>query len=65
MSMLPYSLTRSVDPSSEPITTADAKTHLRVSGSDDDSYIDILIEIARRQLENDSRTAIITQTWVQ
>ena len=65
MSMLPYSLTRSVDPTSEPLTTADAKTHLRVSGSDEDSYIDILIEIARRQLENDSRTAIITKTWVQ
>ena len=62
MSMLPYSLTRSVDPTSEPLTTADAKTHLRVSGSDEDSYIDILIEIARRQLENDSKINLVRKS---
>ena len=64
MSLLSYSLTRSVAPTSEPITRAEAKTHMRVSGTDDDSYIDALIEVARRQFEHDARVAVITQTWV-
>lgn len=50
-------------PASEPITTAEAKTHLRIDSSDDDTYIDTLIEAARRHVESFTNRALITQTW--
>lgn len=50
-------------PSVEPLTTAEAKTHLRVDTSDDDTYIDTLILAARQQAESITRRALITQTW--
>lgn len=36
----------------EPVTTAQAKTHLRVTTSDQDTYIDTLIVSAREAVEN-------------
>lgn len=51
-----------VQPTSEPITTADAKTHLRVDISDDDQYIAALIRAARQSCENYCARAFITQT---
>lgn len=53
------------DPASEPITTADMKTHLRVSHSDDDTYIDSLIVAARVYIEAQYDIAINTQTIVE
>lgn len=50
-------------PAVEPLSTADAKKHLRVDTADDDAYIDTLIKVARRQAERISRHAFITQTW--
>lgn len=50
-------------PASEPITTAEAKTHLRVDISDDDTYIDTLVSAARQYVEQHTRRALITQTW--
>ena len=50
-------------PAVEPISTADAKSHLRVDISDDDTYIDTLVAVARRTAERISRHALITQTW--
>lgn len=49
-------------PSSEPITLAEAKTHLRVDTSDDDTYIASLIQLAREVAEKDLRRALFTQT---
>lgn len=49
-------------PSVEPITTAEAKTHLRVTHSNDDDYIDTLIEAAREYVESFTGRAIIQQT---
>lgn len=49
-------------PASEPISTADAKTHLRVDASDDDSYIDALVSAARSFVEQYTHRALITQT---
>jgi uncharacterized phiE125 gp8 family phage protein len=50
-------------PGAEPLTTAEAKTHLRVDTADDDTYIGALILAARQQAESITRRALITQTW--
>lgn len=47
----------------EPISTAEAKTHLRVDTSTEDSYIDGLITISRQLCEQYTNRAFITQTW--
>lgn len=49
-------------PASEPLTTAEAKTHLRVDTSDDDTYIDTLVASARQWVENYTDLALVTQT---
>jgi uncharacterized phiE125 gp8 family phage protein len=46
-------------PSSEPLTTADAKKHLVVDFSDDDDYIDDLVKAARELVEDETRMAVI------
>lgn len=56
------SFTVSTAPASEPVTTAEAKTHLRVSGSDEDTYIDSLVTSARQWVELYTGLALITQT---
>jgi uncharacterized phiE125 gp8 family phage protein len=55
----------SVEPASEPITTAEAKAQLRVDFSDEDTYIDTLIASARKYCEAYCNRVFITQTWVQ
>lgn len=50
-------------PAREPMTLAEAKDHLRVDGADDDALISELISAARRQAEESTRRALITQTW--
>jgi len=56
-------LTLVTAPAAEPITTADAKTHLRVDTTDDDIYIDSLVKTSRRWIENTYGLALVTQTW--
>ena len=51
------------EPSIEPITTAEAKTHLNISGTSKDTLIDSLIIAARRQVERYLNRALITQSW--
>ena len=51
------------DATTEPITTAQAKKHLNVSISDDDTYIDILIKVARQSIERATDRAFLNQTW--
>jgi uncharacterized phiE125 gp8 family phage protein len=51
------------DAASEPITTAQAKTHCNITTSDDDTYIDILIKAARQKVESDTDRAFINQSW--
>ena len=55
--------TRTSDPSVEPITTAEAKTHLRVDHTDHDTYIDTLIQSAREYIEGVIGRALVQQTW--
>jgi len=62
-----YSLAQSVAPTSEPITTAEAKLHLRVSSdyTDDDAYIDSLIAAARHYVETATNRQLVNATWDQ
>lgn len=50
-------------PASEPITTAEAKAHLRVYVSDDDTYIATLVVAARQLAEQITQRALLPQTW--
>lgn len=59
------SLVLDTPPASEPITTAEAKSHLRVDISDDDTLIDSLVTAARVHVENITRRQLITATWVE
>ena len=57
------SLVLKTAPTVEPITTAEAKAHMRITTSDDDTYIGTLITAARRHIENITNRALINQTW--
>lgn len=50
------------EPATEPVTAAEAKTHLRVTSSDDDTYITTLIKVARQLCESYAGLSFITQT---
>lgn len=50
-------------PTAEPIEVADAKDQLRLVVSDDDSYVEGLISVAREYVENFTERALLTQTW--
>lgn len=50
-------------PTTEPITLAEAKLHLRVDGTDEDSLITAQITAAREAAENFMGRSIISQTW--
>ena len=47
----------------EPITLAEAKTHLRITSSGDNDYINTLIRAARRRVEDLTNRKMLTQTW--
>lgn len=48
-------------PATEPVTLTEAKAHLRVDGTDDDTYITTLIKVARQLCEAYSGLSFITQ----
>lgn len=50
-------------PATEPVTTPEAKSHLRVDISDDDTLIAGLVTAARRWVENVTGVRLVTQTW--
>jgi uncharacterized phiE125 gp8 family phage protein len=58
-------LRRTADAATEPITTAEAKAHLRVTTSTDDTLIDALVKAVRQMAENELRRSLITQTWTK
>lgn len=49
-------------PTTEPVTTAEVKTHLRIDHALDDTYIGTLIALARQYVEDYTRRALFTQT---
>lgn len=57
------SLVRTVPPSVEPITLAEAKAHCRVDSTADDAYITTLITVAREYVEERLDVTLITSTW--
>lgn len=50
-------------PATEPLTASEAKAHLRVEHSTDDTLITALIVAARQHAEDFTGRALITQTW--
>lgn len=50
-------------PAEEPITLAEAKTHLRVDHNDENDLITRLLRAARLSCEKIARRAFVTQTW--
>ena len=59
----PWSLTETVAPAEEPVTTAEAKLHLRVDHGDEDAYIDTLVATARQHIELVTRRAMVDTTF--
>ena len=57
------SKTQTSAPSVEPVTVAEAKAHMRVDHSTDDTLIGNLIKAAREHCEHSTGRALITQTW--
>lgn len=57
------SLVLTSGPVNEPITVDEAKTHLRVDGSDEDALITSLIMTSRLHVEAALGLALITQSW--
>lgn len=51
------------DAAAEPITLAEAKLHLRVDGSDEDSLITALIKAVRIACEVECRRTMLDSTW--
>lgn len=49
-------------PAAEPLTTDEAKAHLRVDSSAEDTYIDSLVKMARWTVEDLTGRSLITQT---
>lgn len=56
-------LTLTTAPAVEPVSTAEAKTHMRVTASDEDTYIGTLIEAARIDSELVQHRQFITATY--
>jgi uncharacterized phiE125 gp8 family phage protein len=50
-------------PAAEPVSVSEAKTHLRVDISADDTLIGNYITAARQYVEEHLRRALVTQTW--
>ena len=50
-------------PSTEPVSLAEVKLHLRVDHTDEDTLITNLIKVAREMAEDATWRALMTQTW--
>ncbi|MBO0345201.1 phage head-tail connector protein [Roseibium sp. CAU 1637] len=50
-------------PASEPVSVAQMKAHLRLSGSAEDDFLQDMITAAREHVERETRRSLISQTW--
>lgn len=60
---LRYSLARVTAPATGAVTLAQARSHLRVSSTADNTDIKRLVKLAVDRVERDSRRALFSQTW--
>ena len=60
---MPLNLTRTTDPTGEPLDIQAAKDFLRVSSTNEDDFINSLIVGVTAQAEKFLNRALITQTW--
>ena len=60
-----WTLARTSSPSELAVTLEEAKNHLRVSGSSQDTEITLLIQASTEKLERDINRCIISCTWQQ
>lgn len=60
-----YSYIKTLEPALEPITLAEAKSHLQQPFSHDDTYITSLISVARQFVETITDRSLINQAWVK
>lgn len=58
-------IARTVDAAVEPLSVAEAKSHLNVEHASDDAYIGALVLAARQWVEEYTGRALITQTWTR
>lgn len=56
--------TRTVGPTSEPLSLDEAVRHLQLAVGNDNSYITSLIQVARDVAENATGRALMTSTWI-
>jgi uncharacterized phiE125 gp8 family phage protein len=61
--VLPDQITETSAPASEPVTTAEAKSHLRVDTSDDDTDIAAMVTAARQYVELYTGQSFIERTY--
>ena len=59
----PHVLTLVTEPTEEPVSVAEAKIHLRITNSAEDTSIGSLITASRQVAENATRRVFVTQTW--
>ena len=50
-------------PAVEPVSLDEAKAHLRLTGTDDDTWLAAMIAAARIHVETATRRSLIDQTW--
>jgi uncharacterized phiE125 gp8 family phage protein len=58
-----YRIKRTVQPTSEPITVAEAYAHCRIDSNAEEAYVSTLISTAREWLEDNNNTTLLTTTW--
>jgi uncharacterized phiE125 gp8 family phage protein len=56
-------LVRTIGPSVEPVTLAEAKNHLRLTHASEDELVAGLIRAAREEVESATGVALINQSW--
>jgi uncharacterized phiE125 gp8 family phage protein len=56
-------LYRTVEPSAEPVTLAEAKQHMRIAHDSEDTLISGLIRAARDEVEKSAGVALLDQDW--
>jgi uncharacterized phiE125 gp8 family phage protein len=59
-----YRLELDTAPTAEPVSTAEAKEHLRVLDDADDSYIGTLVTAVRRKFEELANVSLLEQDWI-